>query len=201
MTGAPIADAATALFVPGHRADRFAKAASSGADLVIVDWEDAVPEDMKDQSRRDTLAALTCPDSVFWAAVRINALSEGGARDLDALGNAFTTAGGAHLLAVLVPKAESIADVVTVAAALPGVPIVPLVETAAGLAVAAELAASSAVVRLGFGGIGFWPGRRCHKCRHARSRTVCPRTRIARRRARPPARLSQPRVPQREPHP
>ncbi|MDR7083335.1 citrate lyase subunit beta/citryl-CoA lyase [Arthrobacter ginsengisoli] len=155
MTGSPIAEAATALFVPGHRADRFAKAVSCGADLVIVDWEDAVPADMKVQSRRDTLAALTSPDPAFWAAVRINALSEGGAGDLDALGNAFTTARGAHLRAVLLPKAESLADVETVAAALPGVPIVPLVETAAGLAVAVKLAASPAVVRLGFGALDF----------------------------------------------
>lgn len=155
MTNVPIADAVTALFVPGHRGDRFAKAARSGADLVIVDWEDAVPEDMKDQSRRDTLAGLTGPQQAFGAAVRVNALSEGGAADLRALGNAVATAEGARLLAVLLPKAESLADVETVAAALPNVPIVPLIESAAGLAAAAELAGSPAVVRLGFGALDF----------------------------------------------
>ena len=32
----------TALFVPGNRPERFAKALASGADAVIVDLEDAV---------------------------------------------------------------------------------------------------------------------------------------------------------------
>ena len=35
--------ARTALFVPGNRPDRFAKAAAAGADLVLIDLEDAVP--------------------------------------------------------------------------------------------------------------------------------------------------------------
>ena len=34
----------SALFVPGSRPERFAKALASGADAVIVDFEDAVDE-------------------------------------------------------------------------------------------------------------------------------------------------------------
>jgi len=37
-----VAAAVTALFVPGDRPDRYAKAVSSGADVVIIDLEDAV---------------------------------------------------------------------------------------------------------------------------------------------------------------
>ena len=35
------------MFVPAHRSDRFAKAASSDADAIILDLEDAVPADAK----------------------------------------------------------------------------------------------------------------------------------------------------------
>ena len=46
----------TALFVPGNRPDRFDKAAASGADLVILDLEDAVPADAKDAAREQVRA-------------------------------------------------------------------------------------------------------------------------------------------------
>ncbi|MER7205289.1 aldolase/citrate lyase family protein, partial [Streptomyces sp. NPDC000188] len=49
---ARLAAARTLLFVPGHRPDRFEKAAAAGADAVIVDLEDAVAPDGKDAARR-----------------------------------------------------------------------------------------------------------------------------------------------------
>jgi citrate lyase subunit beta/citryl-CoA lyase len=48
----------TALFVPGDRPERFAKAAASGADVVIIDLEDAVAPDAKDRARRCAAQAL-----------------------------------------------------------------------------------------------------------------------------------------------
>lgn len=39
-----LAGARSLLFVPGNRPERFAKALASGADAVILDLEDAVPE-------------------------------------------------------------------------------------------------------------------------------------------------------------
>ncbi|MGB4137715.1 MAG: aldolase/citrate lyase family protein, partial [Microbacterium sp.] len=51
--------ARTALFVPGDRPDRFGKAAASGADLVILDLEDAVAAPAKDGARRAVAAALS----------------------------------------------------------------------------------------------------------------------------------------------
>ena len=43
MTDAEIRPRRSLLFVPGLRPDRFAKALESGADIVCVDIEDAVP--------------------------------------------------------------------------------------------------------------------------------------------------------------
>jgi citrate lyase subunit beta/citryl-CoA lyase len=42
----------TALFVPGNRPDRVGKAANAGADIVIIDLEDAVPISEKEGTRR-----------------------------------------------------------------------------------------------------------------------------------------------------
>lgn len=52
-----LAVARSFLFVPGHQAERFAKALASGADAVIVDLEDAVPLPAKDAARDALLAA------------------------------------------------------------------------------------------------------------------------------------------------
>ena len=41
----------TYLFVPGNRPERFAKALASGADAVVLDLEDAVAADAKDDAR------------------------------------------------------------------------------------------------------------------------------------------------------
>ena len=40
------------LFVPGHRPERFDKACAAGADVTLVDLEDAVAPDAKDEARR-----------------------------------------------------------------------------------------------------------------------------------------------------
>src|SRR5699024_4618515 len=57
------------LFVPGHRSDRFDKAAASGTEVVIVDLEDAVAEADKQRARADVDAWLERGND---AVVRIN---------------------------------------------------------------------------------------------------------------------------------
>ena len=57
------------LFVPANRPERFAKAAASGADAVILDLEDAVAADAKDAAR----AALATDFTDLPVIVRINA--------------------------------------------------------------------------------------------------------------------------------
>ncbi|WP_459546072.1 HpcH/HpaI aldolase/citrate lyase family protein [Nocardia sp. X0981] len=61
------------LYVPGDRPERFAKAARSGADAVVLDLEDAVPVAAKDTARRAVATWLDSadrPDIPVW--VRVN---------------------------------------------------------------------------------------------------------------------------------
>ena len=49
------------LFTPATMPDRFDKAAASGADVLILDLEDAVAPDRKEEARRNALSvALLC---------------------------------------------------------------------------------------------------------------------------------------------
>ena len=64
------------LFVPGLRPDRFEKALGSGADIVCVDLEDAVPLARKDEARRLTLPLFAGPPHPrVETMARINPLS------------------------------------------------------------------------------------------------------------------------------
>jgi (S)-citramalyl-CoA lyase len=76
MTELEIHPRRSLLFVPGLRPDRFAKALKSGADIVCVDIEDAVPLARKDEARALTfpLFGVVGPSHVE-TMVRINPLS------------------------------------------------------------------------------------------------------------------------------
>src|SRR5713101_8437818 len=120
------------LFVPADRPDRFAKAAASGADAVIIDLEDAVPPDRKVRARealsREMLPAVP-------TLLRINAAStEWFAGDVAAAVNL-----GVECL--LLPKAETIDEVRKIHALAGPLHIVALIETATGLANARSVAA------------------------------------------------------------
>ena len=147
----PLAEAVSFLFVPGNRPDRFEKAATSGADAVVLDFEDAVPPGEKPAARaavRDAwqkLAAHGVP-----VVVRVNAAASGLlAQDLAALEGLSPQA------AVMLPKAESAEHVGRVRAALPGAAVIPLVETAAGLRGIDDVARSPGVLRLAIGHLDF----------------------------------------------
>lgn len=91
------------LYVPGNRPDRFDKAASSGADAVIIDLEDAVPERSKDVAREtvaEWLRGRTENDTQIW--VRVNT----GKRGIDDV-SAVAVAG---LRGVCLPKVQSIVE-------------------------------------------------------------------------------------------
>jgi citrate lyase subunit beta / citryl-CoA lyase len=153
---ATIDSAVTALFVPGDRPERFAKAAASGTDVVIIDLEDAVAAADKAAARREATAALSGQDgSGLCALVRINAPGTAEYDD-DVRALAELAARPGHgMLGVMLPKAEDPEQVAALAALLPGVPLVALVETALGLVNAVELARAPAVARLAFGAIDF----------------------------------------------
>ncbi|WID95192.1 CoA ester lyase [Bosea vestrisii] len=132
------------LFVPGHRPERFEKAAFSEADAVILDLEDAVPVLEKDKAR----ASLRVGFSDKPVLVRINGLgTPWHEADLKAI-----VEGG--LDGVVVPKAEgsqAFEDLCTQIS----LPVIPLIESARGIADARRIAAMPNVLRLAFGSIDF----------------------------------------------
>jgi len=75
------------LFTPATRPDRFAKAAAAGADVAILDLEDAVAAKDKAQARTDALDYLADnPSDGALHALRINGLdTRAGISDLEAL--------------------------------------------------------------------------------------------------------------------
>jgi len=153
MNGAPVAP----LFVPGHRPDRFAKAAASGADAVIIDLEDAVPPEEKEAARR--AAAGACLPGIR-VLVRVNASgTPWHAEDLAALS-------GAGVGGIVLPKAEDPAGMATIRALLPEDGLaVALIESARGLAAARELARAAGC--LAFGSMDFAADLGCAHTRDA----------------------------------
>lgn len=138
-------DPVTGLYVPGDRPDRFMKAVSSGADLVVLDLEDAVRPDRKELARAAVGAWLQSQEARGLACVlqvRVNAGDDG---DLEVLAQSGVPC------EVRLPKVESTADLDRVARALPGTPITALLESAKGVLGAPELAAHRAVTRIALG--------------------------------------------------
>ena len=153
MTGPAERPVVTALYVPGDRPDRFAKAVATGADLVILDLEDAVAPAAKAAARDAVVKWLTAGADASAAAgtrtdapvyqVRVNAGEEADLRALEAV--------PAGRFELRLPKVESAADVDRVVLALPGVPVTALIESALGVERAFEIASHPAVTRLGLG--------------------------------------------------
>ena len=138
------------LFVPGNRPAMFAKAASSGADVVVLDLEDSVPDAEKASARDEISAAwqklAPLPSALM---VRMNTPeSAAGAQDIEWL-QALRPA------AIMVPKAESGATLAALHARLEPTALIPLIESAAGHAALAEVAAAPGVLRLAVGHIDF----------------------------------------------
>lgn len=137
------------LFVPGHRPERFAKALASGADAVIVDFEDAVPLDAKAAARDALLAAWPALDVAQRARllVRVNpAGTPWHAADLAAVAQL------PDLGAVMLPKAESAQQIEAVWRAAQR-PVLPLIESAEGVGQMDPIARAPGVLRLGLGHI------------------------------------------------
>lgn len=137
--------ARTFLFVPGDRPERFAKAAASGADAVIIDLEDAVLPEGK-ASARAAAHAYLCNGGQ--ALLRINAPDTRWFEDDLSLCTAL------GVLGVICPKAERPADLIRIGGYLrPGAALLPLIETAKGMRDVHAIAATQDVGRLLFGSI------------------------------------------------
>lgn len=158
---AALATARSLLFVPGDRPDRFAKASDSGCDVVVTDLEDAVAEADKVAARGEVMDWIA---SGGRACVRINAAGHPAHRDDVAALSGLATPSGVSgrstvsalpgLVAVMMPKAEDPTAVAAVAERL-GVPVIALIESAAGVARAHEIAAASGVARIAFGQLDY----------------------------------------------
>ena len=127
------------LFVPGNRPERFNKALSSGADVVIIDLEDAVPDADKSYARDETRHWLE------WHGAQRSGMPESGRIIVR-----INAAGSAHIdddlallrnappAGVMLAKAESAMQIERVANGIDPegkkLPfIIPLVESALGV--------------------------------------------------------------------
>jgi citrate lyase beta subunit len=156
----------TYLFVPATDARRVDKALASDADAVVVDLEDAVATDRKDDARALVAQRLQTPRERGAQLVRINGIDTAHAR---ADGAAIE---GLALDGIVVPKA---APQPLQALRPSGPPIVALVETAVGVRRAFEIATRPRVARLMLGNVdlaaelGATPGPDQRELLHARS--------------------------------
>lgn len=150
-----LAAARSFLFVPANRPERFAKALASGAHAVIIDLEDAVAPADKAQARAQLCGAFAQIGATDRArlVVRMNACGTDWEDDDLQLLQTLAVQG---LGGVMLPKAESVAALRRVAAAVGSrCALLPLIETVAGLDQVDALAVASQVLRLVFGHLDF----------------------------------------------
>jgi citrate lyase beta subunit len=159
MPGADLAHSRVLLFTPGNRPERFAKAAATGADGLILDLEDAVAAEAKDAARATLIEHLRGDFRAGLAAHQVKGLrvnnihTPAGVRDLDAL-----VSSGVAPDFVMLPKVESAFEVRLyvrhLEAGQAGIAFLCLIESARGLEAALEIANADPRVRaLAFGGV------------------------------------------------
>ena len=139
----PAAHARSLLFVPGDRPERFDKAIGSGADLIVLDLEDAVAPSRKTAALANVLAWLERAGAD--AVVRVNgADTPWHAAEIDALASSTAT--------VMLPKAEDPAELARLDDRLGGGRrIIALVETALGIRDLHAVCSTPGVVRAALG--------------------------------------------------
>ncbi|MEU8250585.1 CoA ester lyase [Nonomuraea sp. NPDC048916] len=139
------------LFVPGDAPGKLAKALGRGADALIVDLEDAVPPEGKEEARSAVVAwlrsGLETGGAQLWVRVNSGHLRVADVREL---------AGIPALTGLVLAKAEDAAEVATVAELLSAAGdddtlLMPLLETAGSILDAREIARAPRVHRLQIG--------------------------------------------------
>ena len=157
------------LFVPADDERKLARVATRGADAVIVDLEDAVSEGGKVAAREIAAKALAEMPEGPLRMLRVNAA-----------GTAFhdgdlAMLGGLALDAVVLPKA---APAALAGVAASGLPVLAIIESAAGLRASYEIASHPAVFALMLGAadlaadLGLTPREDGLEILHARSQLV-----------------------------
>jgi citrate lyase subunit beta / citryl-CoA lyase len=135
------------LFVPGNRPDRFAKAAASGVDVVVIDLEDAVPPAEKKVARAALAEWLATNHGPV--AVRVNDVNSEWFREDIALCRAPSVS------TIMLPKAERIDDIFLCEFAGKPTEILPMIETAQGFRNVVAIAQHRLTTRLVFGNVDF----------------------------------------------
>ncbi|HVH65244.1 MAG TPA: CoA ester lyase [Candidatus Acidoferrum sp.] len=141
----------SALFTPGTEVERLRKAVTVGADACIFDLEDSVPIARVTEARTTVAQALRelSGKARIWARVH-PASSPHMADDLAALpldkadGVMLPKVGGAHDL-------EQCRTAIRAAKGPPDLPLIPIIESAAGVLNALDIAQSAEVFCLAFG--------------------------------------------------
>jgi citrate lyase subunit beta/citryl-CoA lyase len=137
----------SALYLPASNAKAIAKARTLPCDMVILDLEDAVAPEMKDEARQAAIAAVN--EGGFGhreVAIRANGLdTPWGADDVAAIA-------GSQADAVLVPKVNGPQDIFSYQGALeaahPRMQLWTMIETCASVANLPAIAATAASTRL-----------------------------------------------------
>ena len=150
------------LAAPAHRERLVHNAASSNADAVFLDLEDAVPPSEKEQALESAVTALTTLDwGRKWVSVRLNAFDSRSIKtEVSRLGRLQ------RIDAVIIPKAEKVADIceianwITEASDDRGKPVAMelLIETALGMVNVDALAAAHPLVAALHLGVGDFAG-------------------------------------------
>lgn len=147
------------LFVPADDTTRLAKAATRGADALILDLEDAIPPARKASARKALARAIPpLAEQGATLAVRINAGWRDAIADLEA-------AVRPEVAAVMVPKVENVARLITVGEMIgefaaerslverPG--IIALIESPAGIAALHDIAGAPGLIGVALGSEDF----------------------------------------------
>src|SRR5262245_40169372 len=147
----PMSAPLTYLFVPGNRPERFDKALAAGADAIILDLEDAVSPEGKDEARAHVAAWLANHSADFdRIVVRVNAVTTSWSADDVAMLRE------ARVRFAMLPKSENAAEVESVAVALaPGAQVLALIESALGMRDVDAIAAAKGVQRLVYGTLDY----------------------------------------------
>ena len=128
------------LYVPGSNARALEKAQGLAADMLIIDLEDAVPADRKDDARAAMRAAVSAGFPGKRVAVRINSTgSAEQAADIAALS-------GLALDAIVLPKVDAPTDLGPARGL--GAPLFAMIETPVAIYAARDIAADPAVAGL-----------------------------------------------------
>ena len=132
----------SALFLPASNPRAIAKARTLPADVIILDLEDAVAPEVKEDARAAAIAAVAEGFGSSEHVIRANALdTEWGEADLHALRDASVDA-------VLLPKVESAATLARARAILGDVPLWAMIETPRAILDLREIATAPGLAAL-----------------------------------------------------